>query len=85
MSDLASAPQPKQKRKRSKRREQWSKLAMRRGVSTRTLDRWADDGIISKPEYINGRKFGDPDEAPRLDVGPPRRLPPRREPSPEAA
>jgi hypothetical protein len=54
--------------KRPKRREPWGKLAQRHGVGTRTLDRWADDGIISKPEIINGRKYGDPNEAPRLDV-----------------
>jgi DNA-binding transcriptional MerR regulator len=56
------------KARRPKRREPWSKLAQRHGVSTRTLDRWADDDIIPKPEIINGRKYGDPDAAPRLDV-----------------
>jgi hypothetical protein len=54
--------------KRPKRREPWVKLAHRHGVSCRTLDRWADDGIISPPEYINGRKYGDPDAPPRLDA-----------------
>jgi hypothetical protein len=68
MSDLASAPQPKQKLKRSKHRKPWPKLAQQHGVCTRTLDRWADAGIISEPEIINGRKYGDPDEAPRLDA-----------------
>ena len=84
-SNTNAVPQRIKKLKRPKSHEAWSKLAQRRGVSTRTLDRWADDGIISKPEIINGRKYGDPDEAPRLDVGRPRRLPPRRPSSPEAA
>jgi len=68
-SDSASAPQPKQKKqKRPQRREPWPKLAQRHGVNVRTLDRWVVDGIIDAPEYINGRKYGDPDAAPRLDV-----------------
>lgn len=50
-----------------KRRETWVKLAQRHGVSCRTLDRWAGDGIIPPAEYINGRKYGDPDAPPRLD------------------
>jgi hypothetical protein len=57
----------KRNKKRSKRRAPWGKLAQRHGVCTRTLDRWADAGIISEPEIINGRKYGDPDEPPRLD------------------
>jgi hypothetical protein len=57
---------PKRK-KRAKRRAAWRDLAKRHGVSTRTLDRWAVAGLISPPEIINGRKYGDPDEAPRLD------------------
>jgi len=31
--------------------------ARMRGVSTKTLDRWAAAGIIDKPETINGRKY----------------------------
>jgi hypothetical protein len=66
MSILAALPR---KGERPKRREAWGKLAKRHGVSTRTLDRWAVDGIIKPPEYINGRKYGDPDAPPRLDAG----------------
>lgn len=62
-----TAPQPA-KRKRPKRREAWPKLAARHGVSTKTLDRWVDDKIIDPPEYINKRKYGNPDAAPRLDA-----------------
>ena len=51
-----------------KRRESWPAKAKRHGVSTRTLDRWAAKGIIDPPEYIRGRKYGDPDAAPRLDA-----------------
>jgi hypothetical protein len=60
-----------QKKKRFKRREPWPKLAQRHGVTDRTLDRWAARGIIDPPEYIQGRKFGDPDSPPRLDTSPP--------------
>jgi DNA-binding transcriptional MerR regulator len=51
-----------------RRREPWSKKAERHGVSPKTLDRWATKGIIDPPEYINGRKYGDADEEPRLDT-----------------
>jgi hypothetical protein len=69
MSGLAPAPQSKQKSgKRPKSRKPWPKLAEQHGVNVRTLDRWVDAGIIDAPEYINGRKYGDPDAAPRLDV-----------------
>jgi hypothetical protein len=60
-TDITSPP-------RFKRREPWPELAKRHGRSTRTLDRWAELGIISKPEVIRGKKFGNPDEAPRLDA-----------------
>ena len=50
------------------RRESWPAKAKRHDVSTRTLDRWVDKGIISPPEYINGRKYGDPNEEPRCDA-----------------
>jgi len=65
-SDTAS--QPTKKIKRPKRRKAWPQLAQQHGVSTRTLDRWADDGVVDPPEYIRGRKYGDPDQAPRLDA-----------------
>jgi len=59
------------KRKRFKRRVPWAKLAEINGRSERTLDRWVKLGIIDPPEYICGRKFGDPDNPPRLDTNPP--------------
>jgi DNA-binding transcriptional MerR regulator len=31
----------------------------KRGVCTRTLDRWAEAGIIPPPQRINGRKYHD--------------------------
>jgi len=58
--------------KRSKRRKAWPQLAAQHGVSPRTLDRWSKQGVISAPEYINNRKYGDPDQAPRLDVTKPK-------------
>jgi hypothetical protein len=58
-------------RKRFKRREPWPKLADRHGVTERTLDRWVEKKIIPPPEYINGRKYGDADAAPKLDTTPP--------------
>jgi len=67
-----SAALPKHARKaRGKQRKTWSNLAAQHGVSTRTLDRWAENGVIPPPEYINGRKYGDPDYTPRRDPGPP--------------
>jgi len=64
---MASPPPPKRNRRR-KRRESWRKKAERHGVSTRTLDRWAAKGIISPPDYVNGRKYGNADEEPRPDA-----------------
>jgi hypothetical protein len=63
--DTADPSRPK---KRGKRRESWSKKAERHGVSTRTLDRWVEQGIIDPPEYINGRKYAHPDVEPRTDA-----------------
>jgi hypothetical protein len=59
---------PSRAKKRAKRLGTWAKKAAGHGVSTRTLDRWAEDGRINKPTYINGRKFGDLDETPRSDA-----------------
>jgi len=70
MTDTAQStqPSPRQRRRHGRRHEAWRKKAERHGVSTRTLDRWVVDGIISAPVYINGRKFGDADEEPRVDA-----------------
>jgi len=57
-----------EKRKRSKRRAPWRKVAERFGISVKTLDRWARRGIVDPPVKINKRKYGDPDAEPRLDV-----------------
>lgn len=56
-----------------------SAVAARYGRSTKTLDRWAEQGIIPKPRYINGYKFYDEAELDAADkireeVGP--RFPP---------
>ena len=48
-------------------RETWKAKAKRHGVSTRTRDRWVEDGIIAPPKKINGRKYGDAHEEPRHD------------------
>jgi len=68
MSLIDAAPPPTKKMKGSKRRKSWPQLALQHGVSCRTLDRWSSDGVIDPPEYINGRKYGDPDQSPHLDV-----------------
>jgi len=65
--DTATASQPKTKKKQ-KKREAWRRYAERRGVSTRTLDRWVAAGILPAPEYINKRKYIDPDIEPRQDI-----------------
>ena len=54
--------------KSGRRRESWPAKARRHGVSTRTLDRWVDRGIIDPPEKIRGRKYGNLDEEPLLDA-----------------
>jgi len=54
--------------KQERRRETWRAKARRYGVSPKTLDRWVTKGIISPPDYVNGRKYGDADEEPRLDA-----------------
>jgi hypothetical protein len=64
ISDQSSAT------KQERRREPWRRLSERLGVSTRTLDRWAQAGIVPPPEYINGRKYGDPDITPQHDHEP---------------
>src|SRR5262249_18034509 len=38
--------------------ETWSQKAKRLNVSSKTLDRWAEAGRISKPIKINKRKYG---------------------------
>jgi DNA-binding transcriptional MerR regulator len=32
-------------------------FAERHGVSTRTVDRWSEDGILPEPVRIRGRKY----------------------------
>jgi hypothetical protein len=50
-----------------KRKLPHGKKAAQQGVSTRTLDRWIDLGIIAAPDYVNGRKYHDEDSQPRRD------------------
>jgi hypothetical protein len=67
--DLQSPTSTRRGRRRQPtRREPWKKKALRHGVSTRTLDRWVVAGIIAKPVIINGRKYGDAEEEPRIDA-----------------
>jgi hypothetical protein len=58
-------------KERFQRREPWPQYAARHGRTTRTLDRWVEEGRIPPPEIINGRKYGNPDVAPKLDETPP--------------
>jgi hypothetical protein len=60
-----SKPQPK---KKSKQRLTHSAFAALRGVSGRTIDRWVAAKILPPPEYVNGRKYWDPDVEPRQDA-----------------
>jgi hypothetical protein len=39
------------------RRLDKSQAAIRNGVTTRTIKRWVDDGILPPPDIINGRWF----------------------------
>jgi len=50
--------------------ERWephSAKAARLGVSTKTLDRWARDGVIERPVYIQRRKYHRVHTEPRRD------------------
>jgi hypothetical protein len=70
MTDISAATdaaRPKTKTKREKKRVAWNAYAAQRGISPRTLDRWAAAGIVPKPEYINRRKYIDPDVEPKHD------------------
>jgi len=69
----ATSPPKKTKTKKMHKREAWPRYAERRGVSCRTLDRWAANGIIPAPEYINRRKYINPDVEPRQDTTKPSR------------
>ena len=44
-----------------------SAVAARYGRSSKTLDRWGEQGIIPKPKYINGYKFWDEAELDAAD------------------
>jgi hypothetical protein len=50
-----------------RRLESWPSKAKRHGVSTRTLDRWVEKGIIDPPERVRGRKYGPVGDEPRRD------------------
>ena len=52
-------------------REPQSAYARRRGVSSKTIDRWTTAGRLPPPERINGRKYRDPRIEPDRD--PPRK------------
>jgi hypothetical protein len=52
----------------AKRLEPWPVKAKRHGVTTRTLTRWVEQGLINSPKKINGRNYGDPNEEPRADT-----------------
>jgi hypothetical protein len=42
-------------------------LAHRYNVSTRTVDRWVDAGILPEPVHIRGRKYWPIDAKPQHD------------------
>ena len=46
-------------------REPKRRFAERWGVSTRTIDRWVQDGLLEEPEVINGRAYFRTDARPR--------------------
>jgi hypothetical protein len=43
------------------------KIAERYNVSTRTIDRWSENGILPEPVRIRGRKYWPGDVQPRRD------------------
>jgi DNA-binding transcriptional MerR regulator len=52
------------KRKRKLRTQD---VCARYNISTKTVDRWVDTGILSKPMYINGIRYFDEDELDQRD------------------
>jgi hypothetical protein len=44
-----------------------SRKAEQQGVSTKTLDRWVELGIMPEPERIRGRKYHDANAKPCAD------------------
>jgi predicted site-specific integrase-resolvase len=48
--------------------ESWSAKAKRLGISYRTLDRWAECGVVKTPVKIRNRKYGPANEMPRHDA-----------------
>ena len=42
-------------------------LAANLGVSTRTIERWRDTGIIPQSRRVNGREYWEPGTRPRFD------------------
>jgi predicted site-specific integrase-resolvase len=53
--------------KKQQQLEAWRKYAERHDVSTRTLDRWVEDGILREPVRIRGRKYIPSNTEPRQD------------------
>jgi DNA-binding transcriptional MerR regulator len=59
MSDPTKAPTPQLVPHRT--------MAERYNVSTKTIDRWSEDGILPEPIRIKTRKYWPTDVAPRHD------------------
>lgn len=59
MSDDKIAPQ----------HETHAQLAQRQGVTTKTLDRWVDVGVLPEPLRIHGRKYWPRGIEPQRDAG----------------
>ena len=45
------------------------RIAERFDVSTRTIDRWSEDGVLPEPVRIRGHKYWPSDVKPRRDGG----------------
>jgi DNA-binding transcriptional MerR regulator len=52
------------KRKRKLRTQD---VCARYNISSKTVDRWVETGILSKPMYINGIRYFDEDELDQRD------------------
>jgi predicted DNA-binding transcriptional regulator AlpA len=55
---------------RKEQLETHRQLAERHSVSTRTIDRWSEDGTLPEPIRIKKRKYWPIGTAPRRDDGP---------------
>jgi MerR HTH family regulatory protein len=62
---------PREKKRRKKKAKRWltkPAKAGKHGVTTRTIDRWVELGILNPPKKVRKRCYFDEDDEPRADT-----------------